>query len=169
MSNYIEQLFQEYKQRGFFIDTNILLLWCVGCVNTARISKFKRTKLFSQEDYESLERLFKYFSNKIITTSNILTEVNSLVNQIGEPERSRCLQVLAQGMVELSEVYIESVTVAKIDKFSKFGLTDCGIIYLARDNYLVLTDDLKLAHYLQNIGIDAVKIIFEIMAGNRKT
>ena len=54
-----------------------------------------------------VERVFQYFSKKIITTPNILTEVNSLVNQIGEPERSRCLQVLAQGMVKLSEVYIE--------------------------------------------------------------
>jgi len=42
------------------------------------------------------------------------------------------------------------------DKFSKFGLTDCGIVNVAKDNYLVLTDDLKLASYLQNIGIDTL-------------
>ena len=30
------------------------------------------------------------------------------------------------------------------------------IISLARDRYLVLTDDLRLAHYLQKIGIDTV-------------
>ena len=67
MSNYIEQVFQKYKQRGILIDTNILLLWCVGSVNKARISKFKRTKLFSQEDYESLERIFKYQDLRINT------------------------------------------------------------------------------------------------------
>ena len=30
------------------------------------------------------------------------------------------------------------------------------IISLAGDRYLVLTDDLRLAHYLQKIGIDTV-------------
>jgi hypothetical protein len=152
----MEQLFQKYKQRGILIDTNILLLWCVGTTNKSRISKFKRTEQFVPEDYDTLIGIFQYFSNKIITTPNILTEVNSLVNQIGEPERARCLQVLAQGIPQLSEFYIASATAAKIDKFAKFGLTDCGIIHLAREQYLVLTDDLRLAHYLQNIGIDAV-------------
>jgi uncharacterized protein YaiI (UPF0178 family) len=43
-----------------------------------------------------------------------------------------------------------------MDKFTKFGLTDCGIINLCREQYLVLTDDLKLANYLQKEGIDTI-------------
>jgi len=51
------------------------------------------------------------------------------VNQLGDPERSQCLSALAKGVVEtLSESYLESKEVVKTDKFTKFGLTDCGII-----------------------------------------
>ncbi|MCT7981416.1 hypothetical protein NG792_27210, partial [Laspinema sp. C3] len=51
---------------------------------------------------------------------------------------------------------IESATVGRADNFKKFGLTDCGIIEVSRDKYLVLTDDFKLANYLQKIGIDTI-------------
>ena len=58
--------------------------------------------------------------------------------------------------MQLDEIYTDSHTIAATDKFTKFGLTDCGIVNVAKDNYLVLTDDLKLAIYLQNIGIDTL-------------
>ena len=42
------------------------------------------------------------------------------------------------------------------EAFSRFGLTDCGIILLAKNKYLVLTDDLKLHLYLKALGIDTI-------------
>lgn len=53
-------------------------------------------------------------------------------------------------------LYMESKTIATSEKFVKFGLTDYGILNLARDKYLVLTDDFKLANYLQSVGIDTI-------------
>lgn len=79
MSDYIGELFKKYKQRGILIDTNILVLWFVGTVNKSRISQFNRTEQFVPEDYDTLVAILDYFS-QIITTPNILTEVNSLVN-----------------------------------------------------------------------------------------
>jgi hypothetical protein len=155
MNDYVSQLFKHYKRKGILIDTNILLLWCVGTVNRGRISKFNRTENFLPEDYDTILEVLEYF-NKTVTTPNILTEVNSLVNQIGEPERSQCLQILGQGLTKLDEFYIESATVGRADNFQKLGLTDCGIIEVSRDKYLVLTDDFKLANYLQKIGIDTL-------------
>jgi hypothetical protein len=35
-------------------------------------------------------------------------------------------------------------------------ITDCGIATLAKNKYLVLTDDFKLANYLQKIEIDTI-------------
>jgi len=155
MSDYITQLIEGYKSRGILIDTNILLLWCVGTVNPKRISKFNRTEKFVVEDYETILKNLQYFS-KIVTTPQILTEVNNLVNQVGEPERFQCLQVLAKQMTILDEFYIASAEIGKRDKFTKFGLTDCGIIEVARDKNLVLTDDFKLANYLPKTGIDTL-------------
>lgn len=116
MSDYIGELFKKYKRRGILIDTNISVLWFVGTVNKSRISQFNRTEQFVPEDYDTLVSILGYFS-QIITTPNILTEVNSLINQISEPERSQCLQILGQSITRLAESYIESAKAAKIDKF----------------------------------------------------
>ncbi|MBO3463985.1 hypothetical protein G7B40_022045 [Aetokthonos hydrillicola Thurmond2011] len=155
MKDFIRSLFQNYKQKGILIDTNILLLWFVGTVNRSRISQFNRTEKFLPEDYDLLVSILSYFS-KIVTTPNVLTEVNSLINQIGEPERSQCYSILAQAMTVLDEFYIKSVDAVQLDNFTKYGLTDCGIVTLAKNKYLVLTDDFKLANYLQKVGIDTI-------------
>ncbi|MFB2891707.1 PIN domain-containing protein [Aerosakkonemataceae cyanobacterium BLCC-F50] len=156
MNEFIRSLLGRYKQQGILIDTNILLLLFVGTVNRSRISQFNRTEKFTPEDYDLLVRILLFFQ-RIVTTPNILTEVNSLINGIGEPERSRCLEIFANIVNEkLSEFYIESTSAVKLENFTKFGLTDCGIISIARDKYLVLTDDFKLANYLQTINIDVI-------------
>jgi rRNA-processing protein FCF1 len=155
MKDYIRELFEKYKRKGILVDTNILLLWFVGTVNRSRISQFNRTEKFIPEDYDLLGQILSYFST-IITTPNILTEVNSLINQLGEPERSQCLEILAQWITRLDEFYLESLIITQEEKFTKFGLTDAGIIYLARQGYLVLTDDLRLANYLQKVEIDTI-------------
>ncbi|MGL4498029.1 MAG: hypothetical protein ACRCU2_03115 [Planktothrix sp.] len=59
-------------------------------------------------------------------------------------------------MTLLDKFYIASATIGKANNFTQFGLTDCGIMEVARDKYLVLTDDLKLANYLAATGIDAL-------------
>lgn len=148
-------LFRQYRHQGLLVDTNILLLWFVGSVNRARISKFNRTEKFIPEDYDLLLQVLEYFT-KIVTTPNILTEVNSLINQLGEPERSQCFSIFAEGITRLEESYLESSSVGATQEFTRFGLTDCGIAILAKERYLVLTDDLKLSIQLQIQGIDAI-------------
>lgn len=155
MIDYIRQLFGKYKQKGVIVDTNILLLLFVGSVNKNRISKFKRTEQFLPEDYDLLMEIISYFS-KIVVTPNILTEVNSLINQMSESERSQSLEVLAKAVSEWDEFHVESSSATQVEKFIKFGLTDSGIISLAQEKYLVLTDDFKLANYLEKIKIDTV-------------
>lgn len=77
-----------------------------------RISQFNRTEKFTPEDYDILQRILDYFQ-EIVTTPNILTEVNSLVNQLGKPERSQCLLIFSQIIPNLNEHYVESKTIGK--------------------------------------------------------
>ena len=151
----VQKLLNQYRNKGILIDTNILLLLIVGSSNRKRISQFKRTEQFVPEDYDLLIKLINLFP-KIITTPNILTEVNSLTNQIGEPERSKCCAIFAQLISEIGEVALSSQEIVKNNGFIKFGLTDCGIIELSKNQYLVLTDDFKLFNYLQNLEIDSI-------------
>lgn len=155
MTDWIRSLFKKYKQKGILVDTNILLLWFVGTVNRNRISTFKRTQQFIPEDYDTLMGILAFF-NQIVTTPNILTEVNSLINQLGEPERAQCLLIFGEALAGLTEVYLESSRIATIETFTKFGLTDSGIIDVAPNQYLVLTDDFRLSQYLQKVGIETL-------------
>jgi len=155
MIDEINALFARYRQTGVLVDTNILLLYIVGLVNKQRISRFKRTKQFTPEDYDLLARILNSFQT-VVTTPNILTEVNSLANQLGEPERSRCLELFGQAIAKLQEIHQPSQQLALLPEFQKFGLTDCGILNVAQGSYLVLTDDLRLTATLQRKGIDTV-------------
>lgn len=80
----------KYYSQEIIIDPNILPLYLVGRVSRDRISQFKRTAQFNPKDYNLLLELTNNFQ-KVIATPNILTEVNSLANQLGELERSQCL------------------------------------------------------------------------------
>ena len=151
----ILNLLTKYYTKGIIIDTNILLLYLVGRLNRERIPKFKRTQQFFVEDYDLLLQILDNFK-KVVTTPNILTEVNSLASQLGEPEKTQCLITFTLLISQITEEYIESSVVAKHELFSRFGLTDCGIMLLAKNKYLVLTDDLKLHLYLKAMGIDTV-------------
>ncbi|MHC5718188.1 MAG: PIN domain-containing protein [Nostoc sp.] len=158
MKNLIAPLVRRYCQKGVLIDTNILLLLLVGSVNQERITKFNRTQQFIPEDYELLLEFIARFQ-KLVTTPNILTEVNSLANQLGEPERSQCFAIFAQflkNVALLDEYYVKSLDAVNTEKFIKFGLTDSGILTLSKGKYLVLTDDFKLASYLQSVEFDVI-------------
>ncbi|MEH2353943.1 PIN domain-containing protein [Nostoc sp.] len=158
MKDLIASLVRRYSQKGILIDTNILLLFLVGNVNRERITRFNRTQQFIPEDYELLLEFIARFQ-KLVTTPNILTEVNSLANQLGEPERSQCFGIFAQFVKNvdlLDEYYVNSLDAVNTEKFIKFGLTDSGILTLSKEKYLVLTDDFKLASYLQSVEVDVI-------------
>lgn len=152
MTDHVKSLLQRYFLRGILVDTNILLLLFVGELDRERITRFGRTEQFTPEDYDILVDLLKRFEI-IATTPNVLTEVNSLLNKLGEPAR----EVFASGAAALEESYLPSKEIVSIGwPFRKYGLTDCGVAQLAQDKYLVLTDDLKLISYLNHQGIDAI-------------
>jgi rRNA-processing protein FCF1 len=153
--DYYTELLYRYRNKGVLIDTNLLLVYFIGRYDPSRISKFKRTLTFTVEDFYILDRAFKFFS-KVVTTPNILTEVNSLSNQLPEPFKTDYYTKMSEQISSLEEHYITSSKVCSLAQFKKFGLTDSAIIDLVKDKYLVLTDDFKLANYLQSVSIDVI-------------
>lgn len=149
------QLAQRYSSQGVLVDTNILLLYFVGDFNRELIPRFKRTCRFTAEDYDRLKRLLAWF-REIVATPNVLAEVNSLSGQLGEPDRTEYFHSFARGIRTLDEQYVASEDVSTIEQFPKLGLTDSGILYLARGRYLVLTDDFKLEQFLRKAEIEVL-------------
>ena len=156
MTEALRFLIQKYAAKGILVDTNILLMYFVGTLNRDRIARFKRTDRFDSSDYDLLVRLIASF-NSVVTTPNVLTEVSSFINQLGEPDRSGCYQIFASKVAAMQEHYLPTRDVVSTDwSFTQYGLVDCGIAALARNGYLVLTDDLRMASYLFGQGIDTI-------------
>lgn len=155
MSNYFDDLLLRYQQKGVLIDANLLLLYNIGLYDKTLIKQFKRTMQYETEDYEILMRVIKFFA-KTVTTPNILTEVNGLANQLPENVKKSFAATVARMINVLEEFYSPSKTIAATKHFVPFGLTDSGIVELAKNQYLVLTDDLRLADYMQRQKIDVV-------------
>jgi len=155
MSDQVKRLVDAYRSRGVLVDTNVLLLLFVGSFDRRLIASFKRTKTFTGDDYDLLIRFLACF-RRIVTTPNILSEVNSLSGQIGEPRRTEYFLDFARRIPFLDEYYLTSSGIAALGFFPRLGLTDSGILQLAKENYLVLTDDLKLRHYLASANIDSI-------------
>lgn len=154
---YYRQLLARYKSRGILIDTNLLLLCFVGRYDDRRILTFERTKSrgYTIEDFKLLSGVFDYF-DLVITTPNILTEVSNLSGKLSAHEKPAYYSEFATQTMLLQEKYLESTRACSLECFKNFHLTDSGIIEVAQGQYLVLTDDLPLAGYLQHVGIDVI-------------
>lgn len=155
---YFGGLISQYRSKGLLVDSNLLLLYFVGAYDPPeRISTFKGThsRGFGEDDFYLLLRVFSLF-DRIVTTPNILTEVSNLSNQLRKDEKQSYYADFARHVCLLTEHYTEGKEIGALEHFADFGLTDSGIIKLAKGSFLVLTDDGPLAGYLQNVSVDVI-------------
>jgi len=151
----LQNTIQRYCNRGVVVDANLLLLYFVGKFDRRRIETFKRTNVYTAEDFDLLAGLLGRFT-VLLTTPNILTEVSNLSHQLPDRARARYYHDFRKQLVLLNERYVPSASVRKKRYFDRLGLTDSVIVDLARDRYRVLTDDVVLTVCLTEEGLDVV-------------
>ncbi len=144
----------KYRKKGILVDTNLLLLYIVGSVNTKLIKDFKRTNIFEEADYVKVANYIEKFEVKV-TTPCILTETSNLLAQI-QKEKEQCIYALKESISIMEENYVPSSEISENVSFQKFGLTDSSIVQIAKDEFVVFTVDLPLYHYLSNEGFDVL-------------
>lgn len=154
MSDHTLQLLQRHRSAGIILDTNILLLHFVGLLDPQLIPRFKRTDIFTVEDFHVLRTLLA-FTPKIITTPNIMTEVSNLLGQLTGRQRDRCFAIFVKGIGLLEETYLTSASLAVMGEFQRFGITDAGMTHLARQ-HLIITEDFRLSNFLAKAHIDVL-------------
>jgi hypothetical protein len=155
MNDYVFGMIDKYRRKGVLVDTNILLLYVVGSFDREIIPEFKHTNNYTVEDFDAAVLVIESFDTRA-TTPNVLTEVSNLTGHLSDHLKGSCFDFFAQGITLLNEHYLLSGEISANPEFRRFGLTDAGIVRLAKNKYLVLTDDLPLYHYLINSGIDAL-------------
>lgn len=150
----LQDLLIKHANNGLLVDTNLLLLFVVGGYDRRRIESFKRTSVYTQNDFQRLGWLTKQF-NKLWTTPNILTEVDNLGRQLSEREWSGFVRSLTSFTLEMTEESIPSSCVMGTPIFSRLGLSDTATISI-KHKFLLLSDDLRLCLAAQRIGYDAI-------------
>lgn len=154
MNSHLKFLVQKYKSKGVLIDTNLLLLYVVGSFDIELIANFKRTAQYTTDDFAFVADFLRLFS-KTIVTPHILTEVSDFLGN-NRVELQALLKIFIEKQAE--EKFSESRKVVITPGFVKFGLADTATIYIAKDNYLIFTDDNPLYGFLVNSNIDAVNL-----------
>lgn len=151
----IAALLSKYGSSGILLDTNMLLVYVLGRYDPDRIEKFKRTNTFRKEDFVFLSQFVRHF-HRIVATPHILTEVSNLAANLAEPCRSACFESLRSDISRFHEIWDSAVTIVSSPVFQRLGLTDAGISIAAKQEYLVLTDDLDLYTTLWKYGVEAI-------------
>jgi hypothetical protein len=145
-------LLRKYKNKGVVIDTNLALLYIVGSLDRLQIRRHPRTSHFTVDDFERLGKFLKFFK-KTVVTPYILAETSNLLGN--DPE----LRGVLGGFVRsTSEVLLDSEKLVSHPAFLAVGLTDAGILEIARKKYLVVTDDGPLLGFAVGLKIDAVSL-----------
>lgn len=151
-----KKLIKKYSHKGIIVDTNILLLYIIGKYDKNFIESFKRTQKYVKDDFELLKAFISKFK-VIIITPNVLTEVHNLANQSGEKRMVEINAVFKDCVNSiLNEKYVDSKKIINDTLFGKLELTDVSIEIIAREGYLVLTDDFKMSQVLNSKKIDAL-------------
>ncbi len=152
MTEYFAGLIRDYGRRGLLLDTGLFVLLAVGAYNPKLVGNDKRLKAYIPQDLDTLLAFINLFE-PLITMPNILTEVSNLTGHLWDTrfplEFSRHIELM-------QEHYCGSRMAMQSEIFGRFGLTDAAIAEIAREKYLVLTDDFRLAGYLQGRQVDVI-------------
>ncbi len=128
---------------GYFIDANLLVLLVVGNTDKALISKHRRLRGYSVEDYDTLINILSQ-AELIFITPNTLTEASNLLAQHGDPERSLIFDTFRDLIHDNIEVVIRSRVASSRSEFNMLGLTDSVLLEVVSEETPLITVDMDL-------------------------
>lgn len=141
--------------QGYFIDSNLLLLYVVGTEDRGLIARHRRLEGFSIADYELLID-FLAPTRYVLVTPNTLTETANLIRQHREPQRSLLMRQLRAVIVDSQEVIVSSEKASANRAFEILGLTDSVLLEVATPETPLPTVDSSLCRAILEInGSDA--------------
>ena len=128
---------------GYFIDANLLVLLVVGNTDKALISKHRRLRGYSVEDYDTLINILSQ-AELIFITPNTLTEASNLLAQHGDPERSLIFDTFRGLIHDNIEVVVRSRVASSRSEFNMLGLTDSVLLEVVSEETPLITVDMDL-------------------------
>ena len=138
--------------RDVIIDTNIFILFLAGQINENRIKNYTRNSLYTKEDYYFLLDLLSNY-DRIITSPNILTEVDNILNRITGEDKYKYLILVKTIYKQTIEKYIKTETISQNWYFDTLGITDSSILMMAKESELLISGDSSLCDHAKSLNI----------------
>lgn len=138
------------------LDTNLLTVLLVGQLGKGYIEKNKKTRNYSSDDFDLLVELLGNFKD-IITTPHILAETTNLIDWVQGDHREILFAYLEYFIKEKREIYFPAKNIIENSVFNQLGLTDTGIIEVAKtNNFVIITSDLDLYNLSISQNLQAI-------------
>lgn len=117
----------------------------IGSFDESLLCVHKRTrKLYTVAEYRLLKNFVSQFG-KILVTPHVLAETSALLNQIGEPKRSKLAAHFGCQVEEFDESISPASLLVRSPCFVRLGLTDAGLLEICKSGDVALiTADLDL-------------------------
>jgi predicted nucleic acid-binding protein len=138
--------------RDVIIDTNIFILFLVGQINENKIKNYTRNSLYTKEDYYFLLNILSNY-DRIITSPNILTEVDNILNRITGEDKYKYLVLVKTIYKQTVEKYIKTDIISQNWFFDSLGITDSAILMMAKESELLISGDSSLCDYAKSLNI----------------
>jgi hypothetical protein len=138
--------------RDVIIDSNIFILFLAGQINENRIKNYTRNSLYTKDDYNILLNIISDY-DRIITSPNIFTEVDNILNRITGDDKYKYLVLVKTIYKQTVEKYIKTENVSENWYFDSLGVTDSAILMMAKDCELLISGDSSLCDYAKSLGI----------------
>jgi predicted nucleic acid-binding protein len=138
--------------RDVIIDTNIFILLLSGLIDENKIKNYTRNSIYAKEDYYLLLDIVSKY-DRIITSPNILTETDNILNRITGEDRYKYLALVKTIYKQTIEKYIKTEVVVQNWFFDTLGITDSAILMMAKESELLISGDSCLCDYAKSFNI----------------
>jgi len=91
--------------------------------------------------------------DRIITSPNILTEVDNILNRIGGEDKYKYLVLVKTMYKQTIEKYIKTEKITQNWYFDSLGITDSSILMMAKDCELLISGDSSLCDHAKSLNI----------------
>lgn len=125
---------------GAFIDANLLVLFVVGSIDRNLVTRHRRTRRFTPDDFDRLADLIETL-RQVFVMPNTLTEASNLLANRNDPRFLLQLRFLIE---RSDEIVVSSKTAASNRMFGRLGLSDAALLEAVSAERPLVTVDFDL-------------------------
>ncbi len=153
---YWENIVAKCKRKGILLDTELLLLLCVGIYKTQLVEKIKITNKYSVDDFNTVANIVAQFS-PLYVSPQVLAEFSNHSDRLGNNVMREFYSSIGKILKDQLEVHIPKDVIIDENYLPVLGFTDVSMMKICEEKGCVLfTADLQLAGICNSKRINVV-------------